>query len=115
MGKKKNKRDLPTVQKMNEMGFQDGYSAKKSKENDLLTRFCKKGVNKEQIKIRISAYCLGYKKGQLIMKYGVNSAKDVNGQIAVNGQIVKLDDKKNNTIEDKIKESVKFRKMKKRR
>ncbi|MBE6152966.1 MAG: hypothetical protein E7166_01890 [Firmicutes bacterium] len=112
---KKKKFVLPTIAKMNEMGFQDGFTARKSREDEYLNRFSKKGINSEQIKSRVVSYCLGYKKGKLIMIYGAKNTKDVNGEISVNGKIVKLSDYKLSDIEEKIKESVELNLKKKRR
>lgn len=116
MGKKnKHKRDLPTVEKMGEMGFQDGYSGIKSKEDEILKSYSKRRINADQIKIRVLAYCLGYKKGQLVLENGVNNFKIINGEIAINGKPIMLDENKINMIEQKIKEEEKPVIKKKRR
>lgn len=115
MSKKKKREEFPTVERLSRMGFQDGYSDSNSKEDELLSRFCKKGINSEQIASRILAYSLGYKKGKLVLEQGLNNCKIINGEVAVNGETVKLDDIKKYEINEKIKTLSKTKKKKGRR
>lgn len=115
MSKKKNKSQLPTAEKLNEIGFKDGYAGLKSKENELIARFCKRGIKKEQIRLNILSYCLGYKRGQLISENGLNNCKLIKGEVAVNGKIVKLDENKTYRIDEKILELTTAKKKKGRK
>lgn len=102
MGKKK-KFEFPSVEKIERIGFQDGYAGRKSQENVLIGKFCKRGINKEQIKSRILAYALGYKKGKLLKDNSIDVFKIKNGQVAINGKVIELDNNKDIIVEEKIK------------
>lgn len=112
MGKKR-KIEIPSVEKMSFLGFQDGYFGKKSCEESYLNRFIKKGLNNEQIKNRIVAYCLGYKKAQYISQKGANNCETINGEIVIDGKSIALNDGEEQRIETKISE-LEIRKAKKK-
>lgn len=114
MGKKKGKSYLPTIEKMNEKGFQDGYYGVKSKEIEYLNTFVKRNINKDLVKQMILSYCLGYKKGQVILFNGVDNCKIKNGEVALNNSTIKLDEQKINIIEENV-DNAKVKAKKKRR
>ena len=102
MGKKK-KFEFPSVEKIEQIGFQDGYAGRKSQENSLIGKFCNRGINPEQIKSRILAYALGYKKGNLLRENSLENFKIKNGKVAINGEVIELDNNKDIIVEEKIK------------
>lgn len=102
MGKKKNKKEFPSIEKLSSLGFKDGYNGNKSKEDELITNFCKRRISSEEITPRIIAYSLGYKKGILIYLYGVDKCKIMNDKIFVNNKEVKIDEIKENEINQKV-------------
>jgi len=104
MGKKQNKKQFPTVEKMGELGFQDGYTGKKSRENEFISMLSKKNKNQELVKARILAYSLGYKKGQLFSTNELNSFTIINGEIALNGKLICLNEKAISSVNEKISE-----------
>ena len=104
MGKKR-KKEIPTVEKMAILGFQDGYYCKKRNEEKYLNKFVKRGLNSEQVKNRIVAYCLGYKKAQYIVEKGANNCETINGEIVINGKAISLDAIEEQVIENKITEA----------
>lgn len=105
MGKKKNKKDLPTIEKMGQMGFQDGYAGRKSKEVEYIGLYTNRGINKEQIRLRVISYCLGYKKGKLVFNKGLDNCKIVKGEVALNGHPIRLSEQKTNYIVEQINEA----------
>jgi len=102
MGKKK-KFEFPSVEKTEQIGFQDGYAGRKSQENVLIAKFCNRGINPEQIKSRVLAYALGYKRGKLWKDNSLDNFNIKNGQVAFNNKVIELDLYKYVNIEEKIK------------
>ena len=101
--RKKNKFEFPSVEKIERMGFQDGYAGRKSQENSLIGRFCSRDINKDQIKVRILAYALGYKRGKLLKDSSLIDCKIKDGKVAINGKTIELDNNKDIIVEEKIK------------
>ncbi len=112
MGKKKNRKEFPSIDKLNALGFRDGYNGNNNKEDELITSFCKRGISTEQITPRILAYSLGYKKGNLIYLNGLDNCKLIDGEVVINNKAVKLDNVKENEINEKIKSLVRPKKKK---
>lgn len=117
MGKANKNKSLPTIQKMGEMGFQDGYSGQQSRENEFLRQFCNRGINNETIKDRLLSYCLGYKKGKLFLTNSLSSFKaSINdGEVKLNGKLITIDEYKKNSIGEKIKKLSEAKKWKRGR
>ena len=112
MGKRN---DLPTKEKMERIGFQDGFSLIKSREDEYLREYTNRRINPNEIKIRILSYLLGYKKGRYVAKVGVSNIKTIKGEIAVNGKILTLSSEQINIIDEKITSSLKINKPKAKR
>ena len=115
MGKKKNNKEFPTVEKLSKMGFQDGYAGIKSKEDALIVNFCKRKITQDQITPRILAYSLGYEKGKLVLEHGLVNCTIIKGEVAINNKVVKLDEVKEYEINEKIKSLVRSNKKKGRK
>ena len=115
MGKRNKSKTLPTIEKMAQIGFQDGYAGTKSKENELLNTYIKRKINPELTKNLILSYCLGYKKGAYILNKGISNIKTINGEIAIDGKPINVGKQKAMLIEKTIKESYKPKTQKKRR
>ena len=113
MAKKLRKGELPSVESMNQMGFTDGYTGSKSRSNALIEMYSKKRINSNEIKNKIMAYSLGYEKGRLISKNGLDNTKAIGrNNISVNNEIVELNDYTIEKINNKIEE---YKKPKARR
>lgn len=112
MGKRN---DLPTKEKMERIGFQDGFSLIKSREDEYLKEYTNRRINSNEIKIRILSYLLGYKRGSYVARNGVSNIKTIKGEIAANGKVLSLSNEQINIIDEKINNSFKTNKSKSRK
>ncbi|MBQ7140189.1 MAG: hypothetical protein IJO32_01645 [Bacilli bacterium] len=98
---KKKKQLNVTKQNMREYGFTDGYSGRKSQENEWIRRLVKRKMNTTVIKEYIESYRTGYKVGQYTLN-GLDNTKIKDGEVYYNNQLIneKVGD---NEINQKIK------------
>lgn len=98
---KKSKKLNITKQNMREYGFTDGYSGRKTQEDEWIKRFLKRKFNTSLIKEHIESYRTGYKVGQCALK-DLNNTKIKNGEVYYNNKKINetID---NNIIEEKVK------------
>lgn len=100
--KKKNQKHLNvTKQNMREYGFTDGYSGKKSQENEWIRKFIKRKLNTIIIKEYIESYRTGYKVGRCALN-GLENAKIKNGEVYYNNKMIN-EKISNNDIQQKVK------------
>ena len=102
--KETRKRDLITVERFADMGFTDGYSGVKSREDYFMKEYANRNINSDEISKRILAYTLGYKKGKIISTVGIEKIKIKDNKVTYNNEIIDNSTYKVDEINNRIEE-----------